>query len=124
MLRPNKKITVLRVARPYLNLLVKPRFFSSFVEKNIFFLCILKGKCLSKSIKLYPFFQKKKYVCLIFRPVARNTLIFFIWPYLLFGSSIVSGDSVDSKPYGDGPGLSDSVDAKPFKGGTSRGGGG
>ena len=53
-----------------------------------------------------------------------KTHLFFIWPYLLFGSSIVSGDSVDSKPYGDGPGLSDSVDAKPFKGGTSRGGGG
>ena len=49
---------------------------------------------------------------------------FFIWPYLLFDSSIVSRDSVDSKPYGDGPGLSDSVDGMPFKGGTSRGGGG
>ena len=33
----------------------------------------------------------------------------------------VSADSVDSKPFGDGPGVQDNVDAKPFKG---AGGGG
>ena len=41
--RPNKKILVLRVTQPYLDLLVKPRcFFSDFLEK-IIILCILKG---------------------------------------------------------------------------------
>lgn len=34
-------------------------------------------------------------------------------------SNPVSGDTVDSKPFGDGPG--DNVDAKPFKGGSSQG---
>lgn len=40
-------------------------------------------------------------------------------------SDPVSGDSVDSKPFGDGPGVQpgvqDNVDAKPFKGGGSHG---
>ena len=31
LIRPNKKIPVFRVARPYLNLLVKPRIFSGFL---------------------------------------------------------------------------------------------
>ena len=40
--RPNKKnIVVFRVTGPYLNLLVKPRIFSGFIQKNIT-LCILK----------------------------------------------------------------------------------
>ena len=34
-----------RVTRPYLNLLVKPRIFSGFLEQNII-LCILKGEIL------------------------------------------------------------------------------
>ena len=34
-LRPNKKIPVFRVIQPYLNLLMKPRFFSGFLGKNI-----------------------------------------------------------------------------------------
>ena len=34
LIRSNKK-TVLSVARPYLNLLVKPRFFQVFLEKYI-----------------------------------------------------------------------------------------
>ena len=33
----------------------------------------------------------------------------------------VSADSVDSKPFGDGPRVQDIVDAKPFKGGGSLG---
>ena len=40
--RPNKKIPVLWVNQPYLNLLVKPRNFSGFLETNII-LCILQG---------------------------------------------------------------------------------
>ena len=59
MVRSNKKIPVFRVTRPYLNLLVKPRIFSGFLEKNII-LCILKGKMPSKMHKIIFFFQKKK----------------------------------------------------------------
>ena len=36
--RPNKKMPVLRVTRPYLYLLVKPRIISGFLEKNFFML--------------------------------------------------------------------------------------
>ena len=50
-----KKIPVFRVTRPYLNLLVKPRFFSGFMEKNII-LCILKGEL--QSSKCYQFVKK------------------------------------------------------------------
>ena len=68
-LSPNKKIPVFRVTRLYLNLLVKPRFFSGF---------------LSKCIKLYFFPEKKllkKKICVptllkLSDPVTRNTLIF------------------------------------------------
>ena len=42
LLRSNKKVPVFRVTQPYPNLLVKPRFFSSFLGKNII-LGILKG---------------------------------------------------------------------------------
>ena len=50
IIRPNKKkIPVFRVTRPYLNLLVKPRLFSGFLERIP----------LSKCIKLY-FFPEKK----------------------------------------------------------------
>ena len=88
------------VTQPYLNLLVKPRIFFRFSGKKNIISCILKGKMPFKSIKLYffqnlPFkihkiiffFQKNKNnlkkMCVptlpkIFRPVTRNTLIFFI----------------------------------------------
>ena len=73
--RPNKKIPVFRVTRPYLkDLLVnlKPRIFSSFLEKNTI-LCI--KYFFSRNIIL-------KKMCSptlpkIFIPVTRNTLIFF-----------------------------------------------
>ena len=42
-IRPNKKIPVFRVTRPYLNFLVKPRFLLGFLDK-IIILCILKGE--------------------------------------------------------------------------------
>ena len=43
--RPNKKkIPVLRVTGPFLNLLLKPRIFSGFLEKINTILCILKGE--------------------------------------------------------------------------------
>ena len=51
---------VFRVTGPYLNLLVKIRFFSGFSGKNII-LCILKVKCLSKYIELY-FFPEKEII--------------------------------------------------------------
>ena len=35
---------------------------------------------------------------------------------LCFFVLTVSADTVDSKPFGDGPGIQDNVDAKPFKG--------
>ena len=72
LLRPYKKIPVFRVARPYL---VKHQFFFRFSGKNII-LCILKGKCLSKCIKLYFFFSRKKNILptlpKLFRPVTRK----------------------------------------------------
>ena len=59
VLRPNEKIPVFRVARPYLNILVKPRIFSGFLEKDIT-LSILKGKIPFKMLKIIFFFFKKK----------------------------------------------------------------
>ena len=93
LIRPNKKIPVFRVTRPYLNILVKPIFFQVFWEKNIL-LCILKGEMPFKMHKLYfsrLFFPEKKTkkkqnkICVptlpkSFRPVTRHTLIFLIWP--------------------------------------------
>ena len=61
VVRPNIKILLFRVTRPYLNLLVKPRIFFKFSGKNII-LCILKGEMPSKCIKLY-FFLKRKNLC-------------------------------------------------------------
>ena len=56
----NKKLLVFRVTRPYLNLLVKHRIFSGFLEKNII-LCILKVKMPFKMLNFfYYFFQVKK----------------------------------------------------------------
>ena len=40
--RPNKKMPVFRVTRPYINLLVKHRIFYGFLKKDII-LCILNG---------------------------------------------------------------------------------
>ena len=60
-----QKIPVFRLTRPYLNVLVKPRIFSGFLEKYII-LCILKGKMPFKMHKISFFPEKKieKYVCL------------------------------------------------------------
>ena len=63
---PNKNIPVFRVTRPYLNLLVKPRFFQAFWKK-IIILCILKGIPEKKNVPTLP---------KIFRPVTRNAHIF------------------------------------------------
>ena len=76
---PNKKIPVFGVTGLYLNLLVKPSFFSGFLGKNVIF-CILKGEMLSKCIKLF-FFYRKKNVCLSylkFSDLLPETLIFFL----------------------------------------------
>ena len=55
-MRSNKKIPAFRVTRPYLDLLVKPRFFfSSVLEKNI-----ILGEMPFKMHKITYFFQKKK----------------------------------------------------------------
>ena len=59
--RPNKKIPVFRVIPLYLNLLVKPRIFSGFLEKNII-LCILKGKMSFKMHKIIFFFPEKRII--------------------------------------------------------------
>ena len=75
---PSRASPVLRVTRPYLNLLVKPRIFSSFLKKCII-LCILKGEMPFKMHKKKKFPEKN--VCLLakhFRPITRNT-------YFLFG---------------------------------------
>ena len=87
-LRPNKKIHVLRVTRPYINLLVKPRIFSGFLGKNII-LCILKGKLPFKMHKIIYIFPEKKItkkinVCLPylkFQTRYPKHSYFFIWPY-------------------------------------------
>ena len=94
-LRPNKKknTPVFRVTQPYLNLLVKPRIFSGFLKKNNIVLSSLEGKMPSKMHKIIFFFsEKQKKTCVptlpeIFRPVTRNTLIFF-YLALLHGSYI------------------------------------
>ena len=56
-LRPNIKHPVLRVARHYIHLLVKPRICFRFSGKKI---RILKGKMPFKMHKIIYFFQKKK----------------------------------------------------------------
>ena len=58
-LRPNTKIPVFRVARPYLNLLVKPRIFFRFSGKKYIILCILKGEMPIKMRK-FTFFPEKR----------------------------------------------------------------
>ena len=77
LLRPNKKIPMFRLTRPYLNLLVKPRIFSGLLVKpRIFFrysgkiyiiLCVLRGEMpfkMHKIIFLQIFFFFFKFVCL------------------------------------------------------------
>ena len=65
----NKKLLVFRVTRPYLNLLVKHRIFSGFLEKNII-LCILKVKMPFKMLNFFLLFFpgekkfRKRNVCL------------------------------------------------------------
>ena len=76
-----------RVAGPYRNLQVKPRFFSGFLDKNII-LCILKGEMPFKMHKII-FFSSRKKKCVPILPkmsrlVTRNTLSF------LFGLLITS----------------------------------
>ena len=58
-LRSNKKIPVFRVARPYLNILMKPRMYFQVFWKNII-LCILKGISPFKMHKIIFLFQKRK----------------------------------------------------------------
>ena len=68
----------LGITRSYLNLLVKPRFFSGLLDKNII-LCILKGQMPFKMHKIIFFFQKKinkKIVYLKFSDQLPETLIF------------------------------------------------
>ena len=77
--RPNKKIPVFRVTRPYQNLLVKPRFFSGFLGKKYNFNAYVFQN--NKIIFCSPPPLEKKNVCplptlpKIFRPNTRNTLI-------------------------------------------------
>ena len=77
LLRPNKKIPIFRVTRPYLNLLVKPRIFLGFLEEHII-LYILKGEMSFKMHEII-FFSRK--ICVstlpkLFRPFPGNILIF------------------------------------------------
>ena len=71
---------MIRVTRPFLNLLVKARIVFRFSGKNIIF-SILKGIKMDKIIFLSRKKLMKKKICVptlskIFRPVTRNTLIF------------------------------------------------
>ena len=54
---PNKRMPVYRVTQPYLNLVVKPRIFSGFLEKYII-LCILKREMSFKMHKIIYIFPK------------------------------------------------------------------
>ena len=82
LLRSNKKY-VFRVTRPYLNLLLKPRIFSGFLEKKFFLIfCILKGILPFKMHKIIFLFPKKKEfknICVPTQTSYPNTY-FFIWP--------------------------------------------
>ena len=79
-----KKLPVFRVTWPYLNLLMKPRFFFMFSGKNII-LCVLKSKLPFKRHKVI-FFQKiiQKRNCMptlsyIFRPVTHLYFYLASW---------------------------------------------
>ena len=77
-----------RVTQPYVNLLVKPRKKSGFLEKNIIE-CILKGEMPFKMHMILYFFSRKKNViekkCVPTLPnfpdPLTKTHLFFIWPY-------------------------------------------
>ena len=77
MPRPNKKkMCLFRVTRPYLNLLVKARILSGFLEKYIIL-------CLSKCIKFYFFPEKKIYkkMCAYLNfadPLPETHLLFYL----------------------------------------------
>ena len=92
-LRPNKKIPVFRVTRPYLNLLLKPRFFFRFSGKNII---ILKGILPFKMHKIIFFPKKKtllKKVCLLYQNFSDSlpeTHLFFIWRELWLLVDVIS----------------------------------
>ena len=93
LFRPNKKLPVFRVTRPYLNLLVKPRIFFRFSRIYIIILCILKGEMHFKMHKVIFFFQKKiiktKYVCLPylkFSDLLPETHLFFYLALLRYPS--------------------------------------
>ena len=58
-LRPNYKIPMFRVTRPYLNLLVKPSIFFQVFWKKIN-LCILKGEMPFQMHKIILFSERKK----------------------------------------------------------------
>ena len=63
--RPNKKIPVFTVTRPYLNLPVKPRIFFRFSGSKYNFMKFRLSKCIpEKKFRLLP-----------------DTHLFFIWPY-------------------------------------------
>ena len=61
LVRPNEKETLFRVTQPYLNLLVKPKKCSGFLEKSII-LCILKGISPLKIHKIIFFFPENKII--------------------------------------------------------------
>ena len=69
-----QKISVFRVTRPYLNLLVKPRFFSGFLEKCIIIFFSRKKMILNKCVCL-PYLK--------FSNPLPETHLFFIWPNMV-----------------------------------------
>ena len=71
-----KNISVFRVTLPYLNLLVKPRVFSCFLEKYII-LCILKGKMPIKMHKIIYFLPFKMHKIIYFLPFKMHKIIHF-----------------------------------------------
>ena len=77
-IRPNKKRPVFKVTRPYLNLLVKPRFFR-FSGKNII-LCILKGEMPFKMHKII-FFSRTLifFIGLISSNLSNDLFVCLIW---------------------------------------------
>ena len=86
VIRPNKKIPVFRVTRPFLNLLVKLRKNVQVFSKNTI-LCILKGKMPFKMHKIIFFFRIfffffLKFVCLSYLkfsdPLHKTNLFFYL----------------------------------------------
>ena len=72
-LRPNKIYYMLRITRPYLNLLVKPRIFFRTSGKYII-VCILKGEM---PFKIHQIINSlKKYVCLPYLKTGNKTVYY------------------------------------------------